>query len=90
MLAMFSKTYLKQPATQKDGQRLRNRLAARAIVCFDSDSRATPLFVQLLEQESGARVQHGTLSFTMREFFHRAEMRDVLDGVSCAVRALEI
>ena len=84
---MFSKIYLRQPAGQKDSQRLRNRLAARAAEQLRDDATRT-LFVQMVEQETGARVPRGIATWDVAAFFRQADMRDILDAVSCAAKAV--
>jgi hypothetical protein len=83
---MFSKTYLKQPAGQnKDSARLRNRLGAFA---WKMDEATRGAFVQLVEAETGAKVPYGVATHDVGKFFATAEMRDVLDAVTCMTRAL--
>jgi hypothetical protein len=84
---MFSKTYLRQPAGQTDSERLRNRLAARAAEQLRDDATRT-LFVQRVEQETGARVPRGIATWDVAGFFRQADMRDILDAVSCVADAV--
>jgi hypothetical protein len=85
---MFSKTYLKQPAgTNHDSARLRNRLSAAALTMPDYQKSR---FVDSLRIETGANLELGTASYVIRRFFPNAEMRDILDAVTCMANAIEI
>lgn len=85
---MFSKTYLKQAATERDSERFRNRLAARAADRLYRDGGALALFVRCVEQETGVRFPGGIATWDVESFFRDADIRDVLDSVTCARRAL--
>ena len=83
---MFSKTYLKEPAGQnKDSARLRRRLGAYG---HSDDLLMRREFVELVQAETGAAVRPGVVPYDLRAFFDGAEMRDVLDAVTCMARVL--
>ena len=86
---MFSRTYLRQPATQRDSVRLRNRLAAKAWELERTSRNAAIAFVRIIHAETGARVPEGAGGYDIGRFFRETEFRDVLDGVTCMVTAME-
>jgi len=87
---MFSKTYLRQPATQRESVRLRNRLAAASQGITGSSSNVIREFVRMLHTETGARLPQGVSgSYGVSLFFEDTpEFRDVLDAVTCMVAAM--
>ena len=88
---MFSKTYLRQPATQRESIRLRNRLGAMAWELEKANNDIGPAFVRVVHTETGARVPHGPGGYDLSRFFRETEeFRDVLDGVTCMSRALRL
>jgi hypothetical protein len=85
---MFSKTYLRAPATQRESRRLRNRLG---ITAADIPAAAYDEAVRLIRVETGAEMPHGYAGYDLKAFFaDTEEFRDVLDAVTCVARAIQL
>jgi hypothetical protein len=84
---MFSKTYLRAPATQRESQRLRKRLGVTAA---DLPAAAYDEAIRLIRTETGAEMPHDVGGYNLGTFFaDTEEFRDVLDAVTCVARAIE-
>ncbi|WP_457096379.1 hypothetical protein [Lysobacter sp. P5_B9] len=79
----FSRVYCTPNATQRDSERLRRRIGRYA-----SELDNSHLIVERIEMETGVRVPWHAGRQSLDVFFQKADVRDVLDGITHVFRAL--
>jgi len=90
---LFSKTYLRQPPGTPDSisPRLRGRLAVFGEELSKSHDSIRASFCTIVESETGIEVPRGYEHFLLvGQFFKKADIRDVMDGVTALANALGV
>ena len=79
----FSRVYCVPDAARRDSDRLRLRIGRHA-----SELQTAQLIIERIEKETGVRVPWHGGRYSLDLFFQKAELRDVLDGITHVYRAL--
>jgi hypothetical protein len=88
-LSRYSQLYIERGKPQQDSERMRNRLSVFVSNYLkQADTRLA--IIQKIELEQGCRVPFGATGYMLNRFFEKAELRDVLDGMSAVLKVLSM
>lgn len=87
-MSRYSQLYVERGKPEQDSARMRKRLLVFLVQNVKRGSELADDILNFIELDQGCHVPHGPDRYRFEQFFAKAEVRDILDGVSSIIKVL--